>query len=180
MRSTPTSAARSSVRLLLQASTRIPNASPTRATWAPIRPSPTTPRVCPARSRPTVDCQPPAAIAVASGTRCRASPRTSAQVSSPGAEARLSVPQTVIPRSRQASTSMLALRRPVVTTSRSAGSAATTRPGSGVRSRISTTASYGVRRSTSAASSATWSVKTSTSARARTGDQSAIDRATPW
>ena len=51
---TPAAAARPSVRFWLQAITRMPNARPTVATCWPRLPRPTTPRVDPARSVPTV------------------------------------------------------------------------------------------------------------------------------
>ena len=104
----------------------------------------------------------------------------SAQVSSAGAEARLSVPHTVMPRARAASRSIEALARPVVTMSRRAGSRSITSPGNGVRSRISTTTSYGANRATRRSGSGSWSSNTSTSAMPVTALQSAELRATRW
>jgi hypothetical protein len=75
---------------------------------------------------------------------------------------------------------MDALAIPVVTSRRSRGSRSSTVAGKAVRSRIATMTSNGASRWTSAASSATWSVKTVTSALPVTGDQSALDRATSW
>ena len=58
-RAAPTSAARSAVRLGLQATTRMPKAAPTRATRAPRLPSPSTPSVLPSSPTPSATCQRP-------------------------------------------------------------------------------------------------------------------------
>src|SRR5260370_1108511 len=60
----------------------IPKTLPTRATCDPIRPSPSTPRVFPRRSVPTVCCQPPDRTELLSVTICRAEAKISAQVNS--------------------------------------------------------------------------------------------------
>jgi hypothetical protein len=90
------------------------------------------------------------------------------------------VPQTVMPRSAAAARSIEALAIPVVTSSRSAGNAASTSAGNGVRSRMATTMSLRASRPTSAAGSAMWSVSTSTVCMACTADQSALASATSW
>ena len=79
----------------------------------------------------------------------------SAQVSSTVEEEIPSVWLTTIPRRVAAATSITGLRRPVVTISRSRSRRSITAPGSGVRSRISTTASYVANRSVRASASTT-------------------------
>jgi hypothetical protein len=78
----PAAVAASGVMFWLQAMRFIPKALPTRATCDPTRPSPSTPRVFPRRSVPTVCCQPPDRTELLSVTRCRAEARISAQVNS--------------------------------------------------------------------------------------------------
>ena len=67
----PCSRARSAVRFGLQAMTSMPNAWASRATGAPRRPRPSTPRVRPASPTPTVCCQPPARTAASSAAKFR-------------------------------------------------------------------------------------------------------------
>ena len=83
------------------------------------------------------------------------------------------MPQTVIPRSRAASTSIDALRIPVVTSSFRFGSRSSTSRGNGVRSRMATTTANGV-----SSSVGTWSRKTVRSTGSRS--QSPWASATPW
>ena len=166
-RRTPT-AARSSVRCGLHATTSIPKARPTSATRLPILPRPTRPSVAPARSVPTVGCHGRRARTDRSSTTCRARPRISAQVSSPGRR-QLAVPQTVMPSSAPAARSIEALRMPVVTNRRRPGSRASRAAGNAVRSRMATTISAPARADTTASSSASGSrtVSTDTSAQRR-------------
>ena len=178
---TPSSSVRSRVRCRLQATTSMSKAEPIRATRPPIRPSPSSPSRRPASSMPTVLCQrPPAWNAAFSAARLRARPRIRAQVSSVGGTGELAVPQTSTPWAAAAGRSMAELRIPVVTTSRSRGRRANTGAGSGVRSRITTTMSTSASAATSSAGSAWCSVNAVTSTRSVTGDQSAMDSATPW
>ena len=161
--SAPAARARSAVRFGLQASTRMPNAAPTAATRLPRRPSPITPSVAPSSARPGgAACQRPSRRPCACAGRWRASARMSAHVRSVVGAPAPGAPQTVTPRSAQAARSIEALRRPVVTSSRSAGRRSIRERGKGVRSRIATSASNGARRSATASSSATWSENAST------------------
>ena len=99
-----------------------PERRATAATRVPILPSPTSASVAPARSRPTVDCHGPP---LAKGGRLRDEVPGQPEDQRPGQLDRrgraLAVPQTVIPRSRQAARSIEALRIPQVTTSRRRG-----------------------------------------------------------
>lgn len=180
-RRAPCSAARSSVRLGLQAATSMPKAAPIRATWEPIRPRPTTPRWRPCRSAPRVDCQgPPVRRAVFSATRLRARPRMRAQVSSTGGAEELAVPQTVTPWARAAARSIAALRMPEATSRRRRGRRAKREAGKGTRSRRVTMMSKSAKAATSSSSVPKWVGKAVSSTRSRTGDQSAAVVATPW
>src|SRR5699024_8654662 len=114
----------SSVEVLAPRHDAIPNACPTRATFVPRRPRPTTPRRCPSRAPPTVCCQPPFLTEASSTGMLRTTDRISPQVSSGVAEVVDSVPHTTIPCARAASASMEAFTRPVVTSSRRSGSRA--------------------------------------------------------
>ena len=120
----PCSAARSEVRLGLQASTSMPKADPIRAIRAPVCPSPTSPRVRPSSSEPTVGCHPPSRIDPTRPGRSRTVAKISAQASSTTGEPPPVVPDTTTPRSAHVARSIAALRAPVVTSSRSAGSRA--------------------------------------------------------
>ncbi len=180
-RRTPTSAARSAVRLLLQATTSMSKASPTRATRAPIFPSPSRPSRRPARSAPTVLCHgPPLRSAVLSSTSPRASPSSSAQVSSTGGVDELAVPHTVTPWARAAAWSITEFRIPEATSSRSRGSRSNTSAGKAIRSRSVTTMSKSATAATSSSTEAGCSRNGTTSTRSATGAQSAIVVATPW
>ena len=106
--------------------------------------------------------------------------RMSAQVSSEVAEPAMAVPQTVTPLRVAAATSTAAFPIPVVTSSRSRGSRSSTVAGSGVRSRITITASNGCRRRTVSSSPSVWSWKKSTSARPSSTDQSVAGPAARW
>lgn len=157
----------------------MPKARPTRATWVPIRPSPSNPRRRPCRSVPTVLCHgPPSRSAVFSGTTWRASPRISAQVSSVVGSGAPPVPHTVTPWWAAASRSTDALRIPVVTSSFSRGSRANSDAGKGVRSRMMTTISQSPIASATASSPAMCSWNGTTSTASSTPDQSAADSAT--
>ncbi len=152
----------------------------TLATRVPILPRPITPKVAPARSRPTVDCHgPESRIAADSWCTPRSSPSTSAQVSSAAGAEREAVPQTVMPRPRQAARSMEALREPLVTISRSSGSRARIDSVSGVRSRITTTICASLRVRTTSSGSARWR-RTGTTSTPCSTDQSAYWSATSW
>ena len=176
-RRAPCSAARSSVRLALQATTSMPKACPTRATRVPMLPRPRSPSVRPSRSAPTAVCQPPARTEATSPGRRRATARMSAQVSSAVLLTIPHVPETTMPSSLAAPTSMAALRSPVVTSSRRSGSRSSTALGNAVRSRMATTTSQPRSRSTRSSTSATWSVNETTS---RAAGHSTIDVATSW
>ena len=129
----------------LQAITSMPNASPIRATCAPSRPSPITPSVRPASSKPTVCCQPPSRSARSSAGMLRASARISAHVSSAVWVGVPPVPATVMPSSRAASMSIAAFPIPDVTSSLRFGSRASRSRGNGVRSRMAMITSNGSR-----------------------------------
>ncbi len=179
--STPTSLARSSLRLRLQATTSMPKASPICATRPPIFPSPSSPSRRPCRSAPTVLCQgPPSRRALLSSTMPRASPSSRAHVSSTGGAEELAVPHTVTPCACAAAWSMTVFRIPEATRSRSRGSRAKSDPGNGTRSRSVTTMSNSASASASASSSAKCSAKDTTSTRSASADQSATVVATCW
>ena len=89
------------------------------------------------------------------------------------------MPQTTIPRSAAAATSIEALRIPEVTTSRSAGNRSRMLRVTGVRSRITTRISASPTAPTSSSSSPRCSRRAVT-ARSGSTDQSAYDVATPW
>ncbi len=110
----------------------------------------------------------------------RAKARIRPQVSSGVAACEPPVPHTVMPNRAAAWRSMDVLAIPVVISRRNRGSRSSTVAGKAVRSRMATMTSNAVSRWTRAASSAMWSANTVTSARLVTGDQSALDRATPW
>ncbi len=171
---TPCGSARAWVRFGDQAITVMPNAWASAATGTPRRPSPTTPSVAPDSPGPIVCCQPPARTAASSWAKLRVSaiiiPIVSSGIALPGT-ARAAHGD---PPAAAASRSIEALAIPVVTRSRSAGSAASTSAVNGVRSRIATTMSLRASRSTNAGTSAMWSVITSTVCAACTSDQSAL------
>ena len=85
-----------------------------------------------------------------------------------------------MPRSVAASASMAALRAPVDTISFRRGSRSRVERGSGVRSRIAQSTSKPFSRSTTASTSARWSLKTVTVARPSSTDQSARRNAAFW
>ena len=151
---TPWGSARAWVRFGDHAITSIPNAWARVATGTPRRPSPTTPSVDPDRPGPIVCCQPPARTAASSWAKLRVSAIIIPIVSSGIALPEPPVPHTVMPWRAAASRSIEALAIPVVTSSRRAGSAASTSAVNGVRSRIATTMSLSASRRTSAVSSA--------------------------
>jgi len=78
----PACSAACGVRFVLHAMTSMPNALPTRATLAPIRPKPSTPNTVLPSCRPTDVCHPPPRTDRLSSTIRRAAVRISAQVSS--------------------------------------------------------------------------------------------------
>ena len=158
----------------------MPNAWASFATGTPRRPSPTTPRVLPCSPGPIRCCQPPARTAASSRAKLRVSAMIIPIVSSGIALPEPVVPQTATPRCFAASRSIDALAMPVVTSSRRFGRAAITRAGNGVRSRMATTTSLPARRRINSSSSARCWLLTSTVNCARTADQSALARATPW
>ena len=150
-RSTPTAAARSSLRLRLHAVTRIPSARPTGGMSEPMLPNPTMPIVLPPSWVPMPSCQAPWRMPASSFGTSLAKPSIKAQVSSTVAvaPAHPPVPHTTIPSSLAAATSMTALAMPLVTRSRRPGRPDRTSRPKAVRSRMATTASKGCRRLTS-------------------------------
>lgn len=136
---TPISAALAGSRFWLQATTSMPNAWPTAAIRAPIRPRPSSPRVAPVSSVPTVVCHPPSRTACASAGMWRSTDRISPHVSSAVlALAPPGVPHTITPRSAAAATSMAALPGAVVTSSSRSGSRPNSSASKRVRSRMAT------------------------------------------
>ena len=84
-----------------------------------------------------------------------------------------------MPRAVQASVSSEALRAPVMPSMRNLGRRLISEPGSGVRSRIDRTISKSASFAAASSSSSNACAKKVTSARANSGDQSALLRATP-
>ncbi len=150
---TPTSRARASVRLRLQATTDMPNAVASVATLAPTLPRPIRPRVLPVRPAPIPSCQRPARTARSSHTTRRASARIRAKVSSGVASNSASVHDTVTPRAAAVARSIDQLTCPVATRSLRRGSCSSRARGNGVRSRSATMTSTSRRRSIRAARS---------------------------
>ena len=140
-RRAPASAARSSVRVLPVARMSMSKARPMRATLAPMRPRPITPRVRPSSSMPTAGGQAPSRMPWATSGIFLASASSNAKVSSTvEAPESLGVTDTTMPRRVASATSRCGMPRPIWEMKRSDGARANSRSRNGERSRMSTTA----------------------------------------
>src|SRR5512146_101396 len=165
--------AASSVRLREYASTRMPNARPTRATGLPTLPKPRIPRVFPRSGTPGWAAQPPCRIRVVKGPVCQVQLSSSAIASSEGDLPPGSLPgtskfgfelTTITPRSAAALSSRLSFFLPLQTMIFRRGSCSMISRVSGIRSCLSVTASKSRNARTVSRAEAKGSVNATTSA----------------